>query len=40
MTTAKKVKTAASVFELPQRLVLRYVEYERLERMREPPASE
>jgi len=37
MTTVKKVKTAASVFELPQRLVLQYVEYERLERMREPP---
>jgi len=29
MTTVKKVKTAASVFELPQRLVLQYVEYER-----------
>ncbi|PLC63555.1 hypothetical protein B7L68_06275 [Thermoproteus sp. CP80] len=38
MKTVKKVKTAASVFELPQRLgVLQYVEYERLERMREPP---
>ncbi len=29
MTTVKKVKTVASVFELPQRLgVLHYVEYE------------
>jgi len=37
MTTVKKIKTTASVFELPQRLVLQYVEYERLERMREPP---
>jgi len=37
MKTVKKVKTAASVFELPQRLVLQYVEYERLEKMREPP---
>ncbi len=37
MTTAKKVKTAASVFELPQRLVLQYVEYEQLEKMKEPP---
>jgi hypothetical protein len=37
MTTVKKVKTAASVFELPQRLVLQYVEYEQLEKMREPP---
>jgi len=38
MKTVKKVKTAASVFELPQRLgVLQYVEYEQLEKMREPP---
>jgi hypothetical protein len=38
MTTVKKVKTAASVFELPQRLgVLQYVEYEQLEKMKEPP---
>jgi hypothetical protein len=29
MTTAKKVKTTAAVFELPQKLgVLQYVEYE------------
>jgi len=29
MTTVKKMKTAASVFELPRRLgVLQYVEYE------------
>jgi hypothetical protein len=29
MTTAKKIKTTAAVFELPQRLgILQYVEYE------------